>query len=210
MFYAIEGLDGAGKSTQIELLAEALRNLPPAAGLEGVQGSREIVTCRDPGSTPAGEAIRALLLDPASKIGMTAEMLLYMAARAQLVEEVIRPALDAGKIVISDRFLLSNVVYQGHAGGLSPAEIWRIGQTATGGLLPRMIFVLDLPPEESDRRLDRPRDRLELRGEEFRANVRNGFLREAAAAPDKIRIIDASQSIEEVHQQILAAALACL
>lgn len=199
MFFAFEGLDGAGKSTQIELLARSLRD-----------AGNQVVTCRDPGSTPAGEAIRALLLDPASKIGLTAEMLLYMAARAQLVEEVIRPALDAGQVVVSDRFLLSNVVYQGHAGGLDPQQIWSIGQVATGGLMPRRIFVLDLPPEESDRRMDRPRDRLELRGEAFRRGVRDGFLAEAADAPELIQVIDASRSIAEVHAEIAAVALACL
>lgn len=204
MFFVFEGLDGAGKSTQIDLLVKLLRETT------GNGSGRQVVTCRDPGSTPSGEAIRALLLDPASKIGMKAEMLLYMAARAQLVEEIIRPALEAGNIVVSDRFLLSNIVYQGYAGGLSPEEIREIGLTATAGLIPQLTFVLDLPPEESNKRLDRPRDRLESRGEEFRKRVRDGFLSEAALAPDKILVIDASRSIEEVHAQVAQAALSGL
>ncbi len=204
MFFAFEGLDGAGKSTQIELLITHLQNQ------SSIDVSQGIVTCRDPGSTPTGEAVRALLLDPASKIGMMSEMLLYMAARAQLVDEIIRPALEAGKVVISDRFLLSNVVYQGHAGGIARDEIWRIGGVATGGLLPRLTFVLDLPPEESHKRLNRPPDRLESRGDEFRAQVRNGFLAEAAAFPERILVIDAARPIEVVHQEIAAAALAAL
>ncbi|MDA7979136.1 MAG: dTMP kinase [Pirellulales bacterium] len=204
MFFVFEGLDGAGKSTQIRLLAEALREAT------GDDSTRQVITCRDPGSTPAGEAIRALLLDPAAKIGMMAEMLLYMSARAQLVEEVIRPALDGGNVVISDRFLLSNVVYQGHAGGLSVEEIWRIGRIATKNLQPRLTFVLDLPANESDKRIDRPRDRLESRGEAFRLSVRDGFLREAAVDPENIFVVDGSQPIEEVHAEIKTAALACL
>ena len=108
MFFSIDGGDGTGKSTQIERFCAWLESL-----------GREVVTCRDPGSTPLGEAVRELLLNRHDlSIHRRSEMLLYMAARAQLVEEVIRPALDEGKTVVSDRYLLANVVYQGHAGGL--------------------------------------------------------------------------------------------
>src|SRR6188472_337076 len=119
MFFSFDGIDGTGKSTQVRLLDEALRGR-----------GYDVVLCRDPGSTVLGERIREVLLtnDPATPIGRRSEMFLYMAARAQLVEEVILPALDSGKIVIADRFLLANVVYQGHAGGLSPAEIWEVGR----------------------------------------------------------------------------------
>src|SRR5687767_13931168 len=109
MFFSFDGVDGAGKSTQINLFCEGLR-----------QQGREVVACRDPGGTALGERLRAILLDHhAVPIHRRSEMLLYMASRAQLVEEVIRPALEAGKVVVSDRYLLANVVYQGHVGGMA-------------------------------------------------------------------------------------------
>src|SRR4051812_26016121 len=127
MFISFDGIDGVGKSTQVALITDALR----------AQG-HEVVVCRDPGSTSLGERIRDVLLTSDSKtpIGRRSEMLLYMAARAQLVEEIIRPALELGKVVIADRYLLANVVYQGHAGGLDPNEIWEVGRIATQGLQP--------------------------------------------------------------------------
>lgn len=196
MFFSFDGLDGAGKTTQVALFCQWLA----AAGYD-------VVTCRDPGSTPLGEAVRDLLLKSDTlAIGLTSEMLLYMAARAQLVEEVIRPALDAGRIVVSDRFLLSNVVYQGHAGGLDPEELWRIGQTATGGLLPAVSFVLDLEPQAAARRLRRNLDRMEQRGPEYRAALRRGFLAEAARRPHDVVVIDAAQSVEAVQAEIRAEA----
>src|SRR5439155_19662140 len=135
MFFSFDGVDGTGKSTQIALLAEALR-----------QRGREVVTCRDPGSTPLGERLRQILLDHHdTPIHRRSEMLLYMTARAQLVEELIRPALAAGKIVISDRYLLVNVVYQAHGGGLSPDEVWRVGEVTIAGIMPRLVLLLDMP-----------------------------------------------------------------
>ena len=120
-------------------------------------------------------------------------MLLYMAARAQLVEEVIRPALAAGKTVVCDRYLLANVVYQGHAGGLNVADLWQVGRVATGGLMPDLTIVLDLPAAAAAARLDRPLDRMEQQGDAFHARVRQGFLDEAAHNPARIRVIDASR-----------------
>src|SRR3954452_23253261 len=126
VFFSFDGIDGAGKSTQVRLFEEALRK----------QGY-DVVVCRDPGSTPLGERVRELLLasDDATPISRRAEMLLYMAARAQLVDEVIGPALAAGKVVVADRYLLANVVYQGHAGGLKPEDVWQVGLVATGGVM---------------------------------------------------------------------------
>lgn len=135
MFFSIEGGDGVGKSTQIQQFCDWLES----------QG-HDVVTCRDPGSTPLGEAIRELLLNRHDlSIHRRSEMLLYMAARAQLVEEVIRPALAAGKTVVSDRYLLSNVVYQGHAGGLDVDTLWRVGEIAADHVAPDLILALDLP-----------------------------------------------------------------
>src|SRR5947209_6806254 len=126
LFLALDGPDGGGKTTQAARLAAWL-------GERGL----EVVSCRDPGGTALGDRLREILLDRATvNLAIRAEMLLYMASRAQLVEEVIRPALAAGRVVVSDRFLLANIVYQGEAGGLSIAEVGQVGRAATGGLLP--------------------------------------------------------------------------
>ena len=144
---------GAGKSTQIRLLADA-----------PTQRGREVVTCRDPGSTPLGDQLRSILLDHHdTPIHRRAEMLLYMASRAQLVEQVIRPALAAGKIVISDRYLLANIVYQAHAGGLNPSDVWQVGQITVAGIMPRLVFLLDMPAELASRRIQRCPIGLKLR-----------------------------------------------
>lgn len=194
MFFSIDGVDGSGKSTQVRLLAQWL------AGL-----GHEVVTCRDPGSTPLGEAIRALLLDRHDlAIHRRSEMLLYMAARAQMVEEVIRPALQQGKTVVCDRYLLANVVYQGHAGGLSVADLWQVGHMAVDGLMPDLALVLDLPAAAAVARLDRPLDRMEQQGDTFHARVRQGFLDEAARQPERIRVLDAMRSIDEVQVDVRA------
>ncbi|MEX2317242.1 MAG: dTMP kinase [Pirellulales bacterium] len=193
MFFSFDGIDGVGKSTQVRLFCEALR-----------AGGRAGVDCRDPGSTPLGERIRNLLLtkDDEISISRTSEMLLYMAARAQLVEQVIRPALAAGQIVVSDRYLLANVVYQGHAGGLDVESIRRVGQIATGGLRPDCVFLLDMPPEQADGRIKRSLDRMERQGDDYRRRLRAGFLTEAARPDSRIHVIDASGAAEAVHAEI--------
>ncbi len=192
MFLSIDGGDGTGKSTQAKLLCQWL----------GQQG-HEVVACRDPGSTPLGEAIRGILLDRHDlHIHRRSEMLLYMAARAQMVEEVIRPALEQGKTVLCDRYLLANVVYQGHAGGLDVPTLWEVGRVATGGLMPELTIVLDVPPEVAAARMARPLDRMEKQGTAFHARVREGFLAEATRAPDKIVLVDASRSVEQVQAEI--------
>ena len=193
MFFSFDGIDGAGKSTQVRLFVEALRG----------RGC-DLVVCRDPGSTQLGERIRELLLtgDPLTAIGSRSEMLLYMAARAQLVDEVIRPALSAGKVVVSDRYLLANVVYQGHAGGLEPDAIWQVGRMATEGIQPDHVFVLDIAPQNAETRFDRPLDRMESRGALYQARVREGFLTEAARSDGRIHVVDANRSVEQVHTDI--------
>ena len=194
-FIALDGMDGAGKSSQIAALSDWLRSR-----------GRTVVTCRDPGSTPAGDAIRAILLDRHDlHVASTAEMLLYMAARAQLVAEVVAPALDRGDWVISDRYLLANVVYQGHAGGLDPEVIRGVGAVATGGIMPDLVLVLDVDLETAARRLSRPLDKLENRGDDYRRRLRAGFLAEANRAPDAIAVIDAHGPVDEVATRIRAA-----
>jgi dTMP kinase len=194
-FISLDGIDGSGKSSQMAPLVAWLRS----------RGCR-VTTCRDPGSTPAGDAIRAILLDRHDlHLAPTAEMLLYMAARAQLVQEVIRPALGRGEWVVSDRYLLANVVYQGHAGGLAPDMIRDVGGVATGGLMPDLVLLLDVDLAVSAARLDRPLDKLENRGDGYRSRVRAGYLAEATRQPDGIRVIDAAGMPEEVGGRIRAA-----
>ncbi|HUY34411.1 MAG TPA: dTMP kinase [Pirellulales bacterium] len=196
MFFSFDGIDGGGKTTQIGRFCDWLRR----RGLD-------VVACRDPGGTALGDAVRTILLDSRSTpIARRSEMLLYMAARAQLVDEVIAPALAQGKTIVSDRFLLANVVYQGHAGGLDVDGVWQVGQVATAGLAPDLTFVLDLPEAEAARRMNRPLDRMEQQGAAFRAAVRAGYLAEAARCPERIVVIDASRSIDDVAAGIQRAA----
>ncbi|MFN4259036.1 MAG: dTMP kinase [Gemmataceae bacterium] len=191
LFLTLDGPDGGGKTTQCRLLADWLRE----------QG-HDVIACADPGGTAVGAIIRGLLLDHRHELSVTCEALLFMASRAQLVQEVIRPALAAGKIVVSDRFLLANVVYQGHAGGIDPEQLWQVGQLATGGLEPDLTLVLDVPLTVAARRRQRPADRLEARAAEYQQSVRDGFLREAQRRPERLRVLDASQPVAVVQEQI--------
>jgi dTMP kinase len=193
MFFSFDGIDGAGKSTQMSQFCDWL-----------IERGLEIVTCRDPGSTPLGERIRDLLLhcDDQTRISRRSEMLLYMAARAQLVDEIIRPALNAQKTVVSDRFLLANLVYQGHAGGLDVETIRTVGQIATDRIQPDAVFLLDLSPAAADRRLSRTLDRMESQGADYRRRLRDGFLSEAGHECDRIHVIDADRPADAVQTDI--------
>ncbi len=194
-FISLEGIDGAGKSAQIGRLAEWLRST-----------GRRVATCRDPGSTPVGDAVRAILLDRHDlHLAGTAEMFLYMAARAQMVAEVIEPAVGRGEWVVSDRYLLSNIVYQGYAGGLDPETIRDVGRIATAGRMPDLVILLDVDLETSARRLARPLDKLENRGDEYRSRLRSGYRDEATRQPERIVTIDATAGVEDVAAAIRLA-----
>jgi dTMP kinase len=197
-FIALDGLDSSGKSTQCRLLAGWLR-----------KRGYTVVECADPGGTPIGDKIRGLLLDRQQHMAVMCEALLFMASRAQLTTEVIQPALSSGHAVVADRYLLSNVVYQGHAGGLDPDQLWQVGRLATGGLEPTLTLVLDLPIEAAHTRRARPSDRVESRGRQFHAEVRQGFLEEARRWPERIRVVDATQPVAVVHERICQD-VACL
>jgi len=194
MFITLDGGDGCGKSTQVRLLAEKLQS----------QG-HQVVCCRDPGSTPLGDAVRNILLNRQELhiVDMT-EVFLFMAARSQLVHEVIRPALAGGEIVLSDRFLISTFVYQCYAGGV-PAEVLEpISVAAVGETLPDMGIVLDIPYEIAVQRVGHRAtpDRMERKGEEYHRRVREGFLKYAAAEPNRYIVIDATSSPDEVAESI--------
>jgi len=198
MFIALEGGDGAGKSTQIPLLK---------AWFEA-QG-RKVTLCREPGSTQLGERIREILLfsknEGISRMCRMSELLLFMAARAQVVTEIIRPALERGEVVIADRFLLSSIVYQGWGGELDVEQIRQIGQIATGGLFPDLNIVLDVPLSVAKARRTEAPDRLESEADAFHERVRAGFLTEAARDSKRCVVIPAEQSVEAIFEQICAA-----
>lgn len=187
-FIALEGGDGAGKSTQAEALAEWIRGK-----------GHEVVLTREPGATPVGKRLRSILLDVSSAgLSHRAEALLYAADRAEHVDTVVRPALERGAIVVSDRYIDSSVAYQGAGRDLSPTEIARINRWATAGLVPHMTVLLDVDPETARERFTEAPDRLESEPAEFHARVRSGFLTLAAADPSRYLVVDAGQEPEAV------------
>ncbi|MFJ7195591.1 MULTISPECIES: dTMP kinase [unclassified Streptomyces] len=187
-FIALEGGDGAGKSTQVEALAEWIR----AKG-------HEVVVTREPGATPVGKRLRSILLDVSSAgLSNRAEALLYAADRAEHVDSVVRPALERGAIVISDRYIDSSVAYQGAGRDLSPTEIARISRWATSGLVPHLTVLLDVDPQTARERFTEAPDRLESEPPEFHARVRSGFLTLAAADPTRYLVVDAGQEPETI------------
>ncbi|MFF9814236.1 dTMP kinase [Streptomyces sp. NPDC014006] len=187
-FIALEGGDGAGKSTQAEALAEWIRGK-----------GHEVVVTREPGATPVGKRLRSILLDVSSAgLSHRAEALLYAADRAEHVDTVVRPALERGAVVISDRYIDSSVAYQGAGRDLSPTEIARINRWATNGLVPHLTVLLDVAPETARERFTEAPDRLESEPAEFHARVRSGFLTLAAADPGRYLVVDAGQEPEAV------------
>jgi len=194
MFISFEGLDGCGKTTQAALLTDALR-------AEG----REVVAVREPGGTAAGEHIRELLLDPAALILPWAEALLYAAARAQLVGEVIRPALARGATVIADRFIDSSVAYQGVARGLGIDRVLAVNDAATGGLQPDRTLLLRIPREEAAARRDGDADRIESEAGAFHDAVAEGFSQAAIRFPERVLVVDAGGSREQVAARVREA-----
>lgn len=192
MFFVFDGVDGAGKTTQLQLFCQWLE-----------ENGHDGVFCRDPGSTELGEQMRGILLDDHdTPIDVRSEMMMFMTARAQLVAEIIRPALESKKVVVCDRYVFSTVVYQGHAGNLDPQEIWPVNQAATGGLMADLTFILDLDVDTSMNRIGDSPDRMESRGKEYFENVRAGFLHEAKRWPQGVEVIDASRDVETIQQQI--------
>ncbi len=196
MFFCFEGLDGSGKSTQLTMLAEGLR----------AQG-RDLLTIREPGGTRLGEAVRGILLDKEQhQMQPEAELLLFTAARNQLVKEVIEPALRAGKIVLSDRFYWSTFAYQGYARGIDLEIIKMLTQFACHGLQPRQTFLLDVPLHMMKQRhgaMAKEHDRMESSGDLFYEKVRNAYLSLAKLYPSQITQLDGSLGATVLAKSIL-------
>ena len=190
MFISLEGVDGSGKSTQARLLAEALGDAT--------------IAIREPGGTEAAEKIRGLLADPELPLEPLAELLLFLAARADLTERVIRPALEDGRDVVADRFSDSSVAYQGAARGLGVGEVISLCDRATDGLWPDLTVLLRIDPEAGLARAD-GQDRFEAEGLELQRAVATAYEEIAIIAADRVAVIDAEGSVEEVHQRVLAA-----
>jgi dTMP kinase len=189
LFVAFEGGEGGGKSTQVRLLTEWLGGL-----------GHEVVATHEPGGTPVGTRLRALLLDrETTGLSPRAEALLYAADRAAHVDAVIRPALERGAVVVTDRYIDSSVAYQGAGRVLPAVEIRELSDWATDGLLPRLTVLLDVDPAVGLRRFSEPADRIESESLEFHRRVREGFLEIASRRPERYLVIDATLPVDQVH-----------
>lgn len=199
VFISLEGGEGCGKSTQSRLLKDALE-----------RSGRRVILTREPGGTWLGEQVRALIKDQSEDIpSVRAETLLFLAARAQLVEKVIAPALEEGVWVVSDRFSDSTLAYQGYGRGLDVAQLRRANDFACSGLVPDVTFFLDVELAKAEnRRISREReqhsaaDRIELEGAPFHSRLRAGFAELAAADPERFTVVDANGTVEEVRERI--------
>ena len=182
-----------GKSTQIQRLVSYLEEL-----------GQEVLQVRDPGSTAIGGKLRELLLDSDLEMHRRTEAMLFMASRCEMIESTIRPALGAGKTVISDRFLLANVVYQSIGGDVSPESLWTLGRLANNNLQPDLTLLLDMPASQSLKRLDGPADRMESRGEDYMESVRQAFLTQLPHSGPHTAVINADQDANSVAADITA------
>jgi dTMP kinase len=190
MFITFEGLDGSGKSTQTELLAEAIRGT-----------GREVVATREPGGTPLGEQVREALLN-GGEISAWAEAALFAAARAELVERVIGPALERGAVVVCDRYLDSSLAYQGIARGLGVDRVLQLNLPAIHDHLPDRTYLLLVDPEESARRVGGDGDRIEREDDEFRRKVDEGYRLLAQTFPQRIEPVDGTRPAPDISKLI--------
>ena len=192
MFITFEGADGCGKTTQIKLIDEYLRS----------KGYKTLLT-REPGSKGLGEKIREILLNYNGEVSSRCESFLFLADRAQHVDCIIKPALQEGTIVLCDRHTDSTVAYQGYGRGLDIEEIKKLNALATGGLKPDLTIVFDVDIETSQARVGKNKDRMESAGVEFFKKVREGFLEIAKEEPGRVKVINSSDTIENIHKKVV-------
>lgn len=193
LFITFEGADGCGKTTQLMLLAKYLK----------AQG-REVVVTREPGARGLGEKIREILLNYDGEVSSRAEAFMFLADRAQHIDVIVNPAIKSGKIVLCDRHTDSSVAYQGYGRRLDIDEIKRLNSIATNGKEPDMTLIFDIDVETSMARVGDTKDRMESAGIEFFNRVRNGYLEIAKQEPNRVKVLDASKSIEEIHKNVIA------
>ncbi len=193
IFITFEGIDGCGKSSQTDLAAEYLES-------RGI----DFIKTRDPGGTALGSKIREILLNYEGHIASMSELFLYLADRAQHVEEKILPALSEGKVVLCDRYVDSTIAYQGYARGLDKQQILDLNSIVAYGLMPDLTFVFDITPEVACSRLGEKKDRLEAECSEFHKKVREGFLDLAGKDPGRIKVIDAGRGIGAISEDVIS------
>ena len=192
LFITFEGPDGCGKTTQMKLLAEYLE-----------KNGKEVVLTREPGGKGLGEKVREILLNYNGEVSDRCESFLFLADRAQNIDIIVNPAVKQGKIVLCDRHIDSTVAYQGYGRGLDIERINMLNTLATNGKKPDLTFVFDVDIETSMQRIGKEKDRMESAGIEFHNRVRQGYLKLAKQEPKRIKVIDATKSIEEIHKEVV-------
>ena len=192
LFITFEGADGCGKTTQIKLLDEYLRS----------KGFTTLLT-REPGGKGLGEKVREILLNYDGEVSSVCESFLFLADRAQNVDCIIKPAVKKGTIVLCDRHTDSTIAYQGYGRGVNMEELHRLNNIATSGMKPDLTFVFDIDVQTSQSRVGSEKDRMESSGIEFFERVRNGYLEIAKQEPERVKVIDSTKSIEEIHRQVI-------
>ena len=192
LFITFEGADGCGKTTQMKLLAEYLKN-----------NGKNVVLTREPGSKGLGEKVREILLNYEGRVSDRCESFLFLADRAQNIDIIVNPAVDEGKIVLCDRHIDSTVAYQGYGRGLDIERINMLNSIATNGRKPDLTFVFDIDVETSMKRVGKEKDRMESAGIDFHNRVRQGYLELAKQEPQRIKVLDATKSIENIHKKVV-------
>ena len=199
LFITFEGADGCGKTTQLNLLEKYLKD----KGLD-------VIVTREPGAKGLGEKFREILLNYDGIVSDRCESFLFLADRAQNIDTIVKPAVSSGKIVLCDRHIDSSVAYQGYGRGLDIQQIKNLNTIAAGGMLPDLTLVFDIDIETSMQRVGKNKDRMENSGNEFFNRVRNGYLELAKQEPDRIKVVDSTASIDDIHNKVKNIVLALL
>lgn len=199
LFITFEGADGCGKTTQLNLLEKYLKD----KGLD-------VIVTREPGAKGLGEKFREILLNYDGIVSDRCESFLFLADRAQNIDTIVKPAVSEGKIVLCDRHIDSSTAYQGYGRGLDIKQIKNLNLLATGGMLPDLTIVFDIDIETSMQRVGKNKDRMENSGNEFFNRVRNGYLELAKQEPDRIKVVDSTASIDDIHNKVKNIVLALL